>query len=100
MPITVEIREDGTEVVIAPRGEDPVVIHDPDGVAEALVHDQTTPAASVTISPEPGMFTRRPHVTIFINGEVVLADVSVSGTAPFPVYIEFAEPTVFQAILS
>lgn len=102
---TVVIEEESTTVVVAEKGFTVVSVAEQgeqgidgnDGLDGGLYlfHDQTTPAASVTI---PHNFTVRPAVTILIGG--VEVDASVEHLDANSVYLEFPSPMAFQAILT
>lgn len=69
------------------------------GIGSAHVHTQVAPSATWSINPPPGVFVRRPQVSIFIGNEQALADVETY-LDPVLVTITFAVPQSGQAILT
>lgn len=88
----------GTRVTVRPP-ETPaahlVAVVGPAGPAGAgVVHTQSTPAASVTITHSLG---RLPNVDVYVAGDQVDTDLTATDTT---VTVVFAAPTTFVAILN
>lgn len=77
-------------VVRGPRGP-----QGPPGTGVGTEIQQVTPAATWTI-PIPPEFTRAPAVTVYVDGEQVITDISADNSN---VTIQFPNPTAGIAVL-
>lgn len=78
-------------VVRGPRGH-----QGPPGVGVGVEVEQSTPAATWTI-PVPPEFTRTPAVTVYVDGEQVITDISADTNN---VTVQFPSPTAGIAVLN